>query len=225
MPLFAIVLAACSILNASMYIPPSFKVEEFDKLVAIMRQHSFATVITHSDGSPFASHLPLLLQPQRGPYGTLVGHMARANPQWQHFANGEEVLVVFQGPHAYISPTWYETEVAVPTWNYVAVHAYGLPKLIEDEAVLEAILQETIDKYESGFPQPWPGDLPADFKRKMLQAIVGFAMPISRLEGKFKLGQNRPPADLIGVHQTLHNSESEDDRKLAEIMAQECDWE
>src|SRR4028118_105372 len=170
-----------------MYIPPLFKVEDSNKLSAVIQQYSFATIITHDGGSPFVSHLPVLFRPQLGPHGTLVSHMARANPQWQHFGNGEEVLAIFQGPHAYISPSWYETALAVPTWNYVAVHVYGLPILIECEAELEGLLQETIDKYEASFPNPWKGDLPADFKTKLIKPIVGFEIPVSRIEGKFKL--------------------------------------
>jgi len=206
-----------------MYIPPSFRVEEFDKLAAVIEQFSFATVVTHNNGSPFVSHVPMLFHPEQGPYGTLVSHMARANPQWQHFANGEEILVVFQGPHAYVSPSWYETLLAVPTWNYVAVHAYGAPQLIECETKLDALLQETILKYESTRPEPWKGDLPADFKSNLIKAIVGFEVPISRIEGKFKLGQNRPPEDRKGVYRALSASTLENDQQLAEIMARECD--
>jgi transcriptional regulator len=147
--------------------------------------------------------------------------MARANPQWQHFANGQEVLTVFHGPHSYISPSWYETELAVPTWNYVAVHAYGSPQLIEDETELQTLLQETIDTYEASFPISWKGDLPEDFRAKLIKAIVGFEIPISRIEGKFKLGQNRSPEDLQGVFQALSNSTSENDQELAKIMTHE----
>lgn len=208
-----------------MYIPPSFKIADFDKLTAFIQQYSFATVITHADGAPFATHLPLLFQPQRGPHGTLRGHVARANPQWRHFANGEEVLAIFQGPHAYISPSWYESEVAVPTWNYVAVHAYGCPRLIEDEAELAALLQALIDTYEATLPQPWRGDLPADYKAQQMKAIVGFEIPLSRIEGKFKLGQNRPLADEQSLYQALRHSSSTDDQKLAEVMRREYGYE
>jgi transcriptional regulator len=206
-----------------MYIPPSFKVEDLDKLAAVIQQYSFATVITCSGNSPFASHLPVLYRPERESYGTLVSHMARANPQWQHFSNGDEVLTIFQGPHAYVSPSWYETVLAVPTWNYVTVHAYGVPKLIECETEMEALLEETIEKYESGFAKPRQGALSKEFKSKLIKAIVGFEIPITRIEGKFKLGQNKSSEDLKGVYQNLRTSQYENDRMLAEIMTQECD--
>lgn len=208
-----------------MYIPPSFNIEEFDKLTAVMQQHSFATVITHAEGAPFASHLPLLFHPQRGPHGTLFGHLARANPQWRHFANGEAALAIFQGPHAYVSPSWYASEVAVPTWNYVTVHAYGRPRIIEDETELWALLQELIDFYEAGLPQPWRGDLPAAYKAQQMKAIVGFEMPLSRIEGKFKLGQNKSAADRQSLYQALRCSPAADDQKLADIMQSELGYD
>ncbi len=114
--------------NSTMYIPPSFRVEDPGKLAAFMRQYSFASIITHDGQAPIASHLPMLYSAEGGPNGILLSHMARANPQWRNFTSGGEALVIFQGPHGYISPSWYKAEVAVPTWNYTAVHAYGVPK-------------------------------------------------------------------------------------------------
>ena len=205
-----------------MYIPPAFRVENADKLAAFMQRHSFATLITHDGTAPFASHLPVLLRPGEGPKGTLVSHMARANPQWQHFTSGAEVLVIFQGPHSYISPSWYETKPAVPTWNYAVVHAYGRPKIIDDHERIVSLLEETISRYESGQEPPWSGDLPLEFRDKLVQAIVAFEIPLSRIEGKFKLGQNRSAADVQGVFDALSASEDQEVRALARMMAEEC---
>jgi len=201
-----------------MYIPPAFRVEDAAKLAALIQRHSFATLITHADGAPFASHLPMLYRPEAGPHGTLISHLARANPQWQHFAHGPEALAIFHGPHSYISPSWYQAELAVPTWNYAAVHAYGVPSIITDHDRIVALLDELIATYEAAFPKPWPGQLPDEYRDKMIQGIVAFEIPITRLEGKFKLGQNRPVADVQNVHAALSASADADSRALAEFM-------
>jgi transcriptional regulator len=205
-----------------MYIPRSFQIDDLDRLQAVMREYSFATLISTVDGAPFATHLPLLLRASPlSPYGTLVGHLARANPHWRHFAEAE-ALVIFQGPHSYISPSWYGTTPAVPTWNYVTVHAYGWPQIHEDPAWLSAQLQELIDTYEATQPQPWPGTLPDEYRHKQMQAIVGFELPITRLEGKFKLGQNRAPADQQGVYAALRQSSSPAAQELMRFMIDVC---
>lgn len=200
-----------------MYIPKQFEVTDPDLLYPVIRQFSFATVVTHDGKAPFASHLPMLLD-EEGDAPRLIGHMARANSQWRHFDDGNEALVIFEGPHGYISPAWYETELAVPTWNYVAVHAYGVPKLIEDDAALLGLVERAVEYYESGRDEPWKADLPADFQAGLLKAIVGFEIPIARLEGKFKLGQNRPQADIEKSVAALGESSSPGDRELAEWM-------
>ena len=204
-----------------MYLPPAFRIESASKLAEFIRRHSFATLITHSDGAPFASHLPMLFRSGDGEHGTLVSHMARANPQWRHFVEGGELLAIFHGPHAYISPSWYETEPAVPTWNYATVHAYGVPRIIDDPAEVVALLGETVAEYESAFENPWSGELPEDFRDKLVRGIVAFEIPISRIEGKYKLGQNRSAADLKGVFDALCSSGNADDLALATMMAQE----
>lgn len=201
-----------------MYLPKSFEVTDPDKLGEIIRRFSFATLITTAEGVPFATHLPILHRVQPGAAGTLVGHVARANPQWQHFVNQTESLAIFSGPHAYISPAWYATELAVPTWNYIAVHAYGVPRVIEDEVWLESLLDEMVQRYESNRPQPWPNQLPEDFRRNLLKSIVGFEMPISRIEGKFKLSQNRPEQDRANVVRELNGSTNPDSRAVADWM-------
>ena len=189
-----------------MYIPPAFREEDLAVLQALMRDNSFAIVVTMQGGVPVATHLPLLLDSERGPYGTLLGHVSRANAQWTGF-NGElEALAIFQGPHAYITPSWYEPGLNVPTWNYTAVHAYGMPHVIEDQAALRKLVYETVQTYESGFEQPWQIDMPEDAFQGKLKGIVGFEMEITRLEGKFKLSQNRSETDQERVSEELQGS-------------------
>ena len=186
-----------------MYRPKAFVVSDPEQLQSFIEQYSFATLVNTVDGRPFATHLPFLLDPNTSAQGALLGHMARANPQWRTFEDSQEVLVIFQGPHAYISPSWYETAPAVPTWNYAAVHVYGVPRIIEDGERLATLVDRLTAVYESGMPQPWPGDIPVDFKQKLLKAIVGFVIDITRIEGKFKLGQNRSLEDQQAVAQLL----------------------
>lgn len=183
-----------------MYIPPSFREERLDVLHGLIRENSFGTLVSLGEDGLSASHLPFLLREEPGANGVLLGHMARANSQWESFAAGAEVLVIFQGPHAYISPSWYATELSVPTWNYAVAHAYGVPRMIEDPASVRALLEATVGTYESGLAEPWTVDrLPDEFVEKLARAIVAFEIPISRLEGKFKLGQNRGEADRLGA--------------------------
>ncbi len=205
-----------------MYIPPSFRVEDSAKLAAFMRQYSFATIITHDGNAPFASHLPMLHSAEGGDHGTLLSHMARANPQWQHFASGREALVIFQGPHGYISPSWYKAEVAVPTWNYAAVHVHGVPKVFDDHERIVSLLRKIVERYESAFESPWPGDLPVEYRDKMVQGIVAFEIPIARIEGKYKFGQNRSAADIEGVINALGGASDAESRALAQMMIAEC---
>ena len=202
-----------------MYIPAAFKINDPAKLAAVMREHSFATLISVHDGSPFASHLPLLYDAVRGEFGTIRGHMSRANPLWQHFAAGGEALVIFHGPHSYISPRWYVDGDSVPTWNYVVVHAYGIPAVIEDSNWLSALVDETVAKYESDPSLLRP--IPPASRANLLRGIVGFEIPISRLEGKFKLGQNRSESDRRATHEALVSSDKSDARALSEVYRAE----
>ena len=203
-----------------MYIPPAFREDRQEVLHDLIRQHSFGTLVSYDAGELVASHLPFLLDSERGPCGTLLGHMARANPQWRSLTNDADVLVLFQGPHAYISPAWYQTELSVPTWNYVAIHAYGCPRLVQGEGALRSILEATVRTYEGGYEQPWRMErLPDDFLAKLMEAIVGFEIPISRLEGKLKLSQNRPPADRQGVVANLRRQDDPLGRAVADLMA------
>ncbi len=154
-----------------MYILTAFRVADTSKLAAFIQRHSFATLVSHDGATPFASHLPMLFHPGAGLHGTLVSHMARANPQWQHFASGSEVLVIFHGPHNYISPSWYQTELSVPTWNCATVHAYGVPAVISEHERVVSLLREMVSAYEAGFEKPWPGNLPEDYRDKQRPSI------------------------------------------------------
>ena len=205
-----------------MYIPPPFRVEDPSKLSEFIQQNSFATLVTHDGQAPFASHLPTLFRPDTGPHGTLIAHLARANPQWKHFAGGAEALAIFHGPHGYISPAWYQTSPAVPTWNYAVVHAYGVPAIIDDRERVVALLRETIAIFEAPFDPPWAGDLPADYLDKMINGIVAFEIPVTRIEGKFKFGQNRAAEDVRGVIETLSKLKDPGDQALSAMMEREC---
>jgi transcriptional regulator len=206
-----------------MYLPKSFREDDLDTLQAFMQQYSFATLITQHEGAPFASHVPLLLQPHDGPYGTLLGHMARANPQWRDFASGPEALVIFQGPHAYVSPSWYGVHPSVPTWNYAVVHAYGRPQVVEDSTTLYDMLHALVQTFEAPSATPWAFDVPSDYLQSMMQGIVGFTMPITRLEGKYKLSQNRSPEDQQRVTAALQAQGEALSTAVAALMAQRAE--
>ncbi|MCX6045044.1 MAG: FMN-binding negative transcriptional regulator [Chloroflexi bacterium] len=200
-----------------MYIPSSNKEDNLDALHNLIRAYNFATLITSHNGTPFATHIPFMLDDKRGPYGTLVGHMARANPQWQYFTTVDEVLVIFQGPHAYISPSWYTGEFNVPTWNYAVAHAYGCPKIIEELGEIQQLLDRLVDNHESSRPQPWAFTW-SERHINLTKAIVAFEIEITKLEGKFKLSQNRSQTDQQQVIDGLNLSTFESDRAVAELM-------
>jgi transcriptional regulator len=200
-----------------MYIPKAFHVGDHHILHEFIDSHSFATLVSVVDGKPFATHLPLLLDRLRSAHGALLGHVARANPQWHEFDGKQEALAIFQGPHAYVSPSWYTASPAVPTWNYTAVHVYGVPHLIDDEHVLSGLLDRLIAVYEAGMPQPWPGVLPADFRANLMRGIVGFTMEIERIEGKFKLSQNRAREDQRAVVEQLETSSDAVAKALSDL--------
>ncbi|HMC10254.1 MAG TPA: FMN-binding negative transcriptional regulator [Pirellulaceae bacterium] len=202
-----------------MYIPTHFAEHNLATLHDAIEHYSFATLVSSAAGGMSASHLPLLLDRGSGASGTLVGHMARANLQWRDAA-GQEVLAIFSGPHAYISPQWYEAKEVVPTWNYVAVHAYGCFELMNDEAELEALLARMVQTYEASQPRPWTFEEPVEFVQRMLRQIVGFRIPISRLEGKWKLNQNRPEGQREKVVAKLGEKSDENSREVARLMEQ-----
>jgi transcriptional regulator len=200
-----------------MYIPKAFEVTDLSTLHEFIDTYSFGTLVTVAGEQPVATRLPLILDRTRGRNGSLLGHVARANPQWRSFDGDRQCLVMFDGPHAYISPSWYATSPAVPTWNYTAVHVYGIPRPFHDAGQLAALVDRLVDIYEAAMPRPWPGTLPADFKAAMLKAIVGFTIEIDRIEGKFKLGQNRPVEDRSDVVARLESSSDQAARALAEL--------
>ncbi len=201
-----------------MYIPASFHETDLTKQHDFIEQHSFGTLISQHESEPIANHLPFLLNRDVAPHGRLIGHMARANSQWQTGA-GQQVLVIFQGPHAYISPTWYEAQNVVPTWNYIAVHAYGTLRLIEDHNRLLEIVSRTVQRYESPRPQPWSIDSPEpEFVNKLLASIVGFEIDIERLEGKWKLNQNHPHERREKVVRGLRATARHDEMQIADWM-------
>lgn len=202
-----------------MYVPPSFSESDPERLWAFMGRHSFATLVSLNEGEAFASHLPLLLEPSSGSRGTLVGHMARANPHWKGL-DGQSVLTIFQGPHAYISPTWYQVRDVVPTWNYVAVHAYGKFRLESEEERLGEIVQRYVEHYEAAQPTPWElSSTRRELVEQLLGAIVGFTIEIDRLEGKWKLGQNHDEARRERVISALREG-TPGEREVAELMEQ-----
>lgn len=205
-----------------MYIPSAFAMTDPAKIGNVINAHSFGQLISRDGNSVFASHLPFIYQPQEGPHGRLISHMARANRHWQLFREEEETLAIFNGPHAYISPSFYVTEVAVPTWNYVTIHVYGKARLMETEAELRHILDETVQKHEAGQPNPWTTSrLPSETESKLHQAIVGFEIEITRIEGKFKLGQNRSAEDREKMLKSLQSSPDPDSQHLAAFIHRE----
>jgi transcriptional regulator len=197
-----------------MYIPKAFAESDSATLYQFMRENNFAVLVTHQAGQMVATHLPVMVDAEQG---LLKAHMARANEQWQHF-DSSEVLLIFQGPHAYISPTWYQTQPSVPTWNYAAVHVYGVPRLVEDGAAVRHMLRELVQTHERGREREWTMDLPEDYLQKMMQAIVAFEIPIERIEGKFKLSQNRSDADQASVIAALSGSSSPLETETAHLM-------
>ena len=204
-----------------MYRLRHFDIGDVQVLRRVMRDQSFALLVTTEDGAPFASHIPLLLDRDTGDQGRLLGHVAKANPQWRAFDGKTEAMAVFWGPHAYISPNWYETETMVPTWNYVTVHAYGKPTVIDDPETVRQGQAQLVDTYESDATGNWSMDvLPDDYLGKMLGAIVAFEMPIERLQGNFKLSQNRQPKDREGAIEGLRQTGNAEAEEVARLMAE-----
>ena len=206
-----------------MYTPSGFALNDLPELQQQILGTRLALLLTHGEQGLQASHLPLLLNTDEGPNGTLYGHFAKANPQWKELQNGAEALVIFAGADAYVSPGFYPSKAehgkVVPTWNYVAVHAYGSAEVFTDADRLRSLVSALTDRHEAGRAQPWKvADAPADYIDGMLRAIVGFAVPIQRLEGKRKLSQNRSTADIAGVREGLAASPDAHDQALAHLM-------
>jgi transcriptional regulator len=202
-----------------MYTPRFNQVADHATLIEAMQAYSFAILVgpkpaAEEDGPLVATHLPLIVKDQ-GAHGLIEGHFARANPHWQALA-GRGTLVVFSGPHSYVSPTLYVEPLSVPTWNYIAVHAYGILELIEDDPGKEALLADLIGIHEPDFLAKWLA-MPGGFRRSMLAGIVGFRIPISRIEGKFKISQNRAAEERRNVC-AAHASGTPEQQALAAWM-------
>lgn len=202
-----------------MYAASSFREDRLPVLRDFIRDHPFACLVSQSAQGLQASHVPLILDENQGPFGALHGHVARANPQWKSLVEGE-VLAIFQGPHAYISPSWYPSKRehgrVVPTWNYLAVHAHGRARVFDDAKSLRTILESLTDQQESRRATPWKvSDAPDDYVENAMRAIVGFELTLTRLEGIWKVSQNRPAADRLGAAAGLREG-SPLDREVAD---------
>jgi transcriptional regulator len=200
-----------------MYLPDHFRVDNPDVIFDFVERHGFALLTTVHEGVPFTSHLPLLLERDGGPQGRIVGHMARANPQWRDAA-GQTGLVVFVGPHAYVSPTWYAEPNTVPTWNYAAVHAYGRLEIDEDPEALKQIVGRTTAYYEAGRDPQWKLDAGAPLVDGLVKQIVGFRMTVERWEAKFKLNQNHSEARRARVIAALEGEGKAGGLEIAGMM-------
>lgn len=187
-----------------MYVPRHFAETRVDVLHDLIRRHPLGTLVVAAPEGLEASHVPFEISPEPAPFGTLRCHVARANPIWQQIAADRPVLVIFQGEHGYVSPSWYaskqETGKVVPTWNYAAVHAYGIATPVQDAAWLRRMVEDLTNHHEHGRADPWQvSDAPADYVEKLLGAIVGIEIPVTQLIGKWKVSQNRSVADRQGV--------------------------
>jgi transcriptional regulator len=203
------------------YVPAHFAEDRIDVLHQLIRESGLATVVSMTADGLLASHAPLLLDPDPAPYGTLIGHLAKANPHARAADPSVPTLVIFQGPDGYITPSYYaakkEHGKVVPTWNYAAIHAYGTLEAFDDPARLLQVVTRLTNRHESSREKAWAvADAPAEFVQGMLRGIVGIALPIARLEGKLKMSQNRPAADQIGVVEGLRLDGQDD---LAEAVA------
>jgi len=205
-----------------MYVPPAFREDDLPGLHAMMRESRLANFVTATAEGLVATPLPLFLAPEEGPHGTLYGHLARANPQWK-LAPAGEAMALFMGPDAYVTPSWYASKrehgKVVPTWNYVAVHAYGPAEFFEEADRLLDVVTRLTDLHERPRAEPWAvTDAPEAFIRAQLRGIVGLRMPITRIEGKRKMSQNRSAEDRAGVAAGLAASERASDRAAAALV-------
>jgi transcriptional regulator len=198
----------------TLYVPAHFRVDDPETLARFIEANAFASLVSHGAGGLQVSHVPLLAERADDGKLRLLGHVARANEHWKGLESATEVLAIFHGPHAYVSPTWYASHPSVPTWNYAVVHAHGKARLM-DEAELHELLMRLSSTYEAPNPKPWRmSELPAPYVDGMLKMIVGFEIEVERLEGKFKLSQNRP-ADAPRVAEAL---EAQGEAPVAALM-------
>jgi transcriptional regulator len=206
-----------------MYLPDHFRVEDVAEMHALMRARPLATLVSAGPSGLYGTHLPTVLKSE-GPFGAIECHLSRANPHWKDLAEGGEALMIFQGPEAYVTPSWYPSKAehgkTVPTWNYAAVHAYGQPAVMQDAAWLRRHVGELTDQQERGEAQPWAvSDAPERYVEVMLRGIVGFRFDIARLEGKWKMSQNREMRDRAGTAQGLERRAAGEDAQVAALVA------
>ena len=200
------------------YLPPAFTETRPEILIGHIERHDFGLLVSHGAGGLIASQIPFLLARRDGRL-VLQGHLARANPQAAELDGAREALAIFEGPHTYISPSWYGAGPAVPTWNYASVHAYGAARAIADPEWLRDLVQRLSDRHEAREPEPWRmQDLPESYIASMLKGIVGVEIAVERLEGKFKLSQNRPAADRPRIIAALEHRNDADSRNVARLM-------
>jgi len=201
------------------YVPSCFQERDPRVLQGVVQANGFGLLVSVENGLPHATHLPMLLDPDRGLHGTLFGHMARANSQWRSFDGASPALAVFLGPHAYVSPRWYRGPRNVPTFDYVAVHARGAPRVIENREAVRDLLGRTMSFYESRGPEPRRFDsIPVDYTEGLLASIVAFELPIARIEGARKLSQNKEPIDRARLAEGLHASGDAMAARVAELV-------
>jgi transcriptional regulator len=205
-----------------MYVPPAFKDDDLDSIRATIRSARLANLVTATADGPIATPLPLFLDETEGEFGVLYGHVAKVNPQWRSAPIGE-VLAIFMGPEAYVTPSWYatkqETGKVVPTWNYIAVHAYGPVEFFQEPERLLNVVTRLTNMHETSRAEPWAvSDAPPEFVAAQLRGIVGLRIPVTRFEGKRKMSQNRPEADRVGVVAGLAASANPDDREVAALI-------
>jgi transcriptional regulator len=206
-----------------MYIPQNFREERVPVLHHLIEQHSFSTLVTLNSSGLIASHIPMVLDREPAPFGMLRGHVSRANPQWSDISAHVQALAIFYGPHHYITPSWYSSKIetgrVVPTWNYVTVHAYGPLRIVEDSHWLHSHLASLTTAHEAQFSKPWNlQDAPAEYIEAMAKGIVGVELPIQRLEGKWKVSQNRSASDRDGVVHGLEELDSPESRAMAALV-------
>jgi transcriptional regulator len=205
-----------------MYLPPAFAEDRIEVKHGLIHAYPLGTLIVNTEDGPTADLMPFLLYPDEGEHGVLRAHVARANPVWKALADGAPALAVFQGPEAYITPTWYEvkrtTGKAVPTWNYAMVQVRGTARAVEDDAWLRRLLDDLTHAHERKMPQPWAvSDAPADYIATMMRAIVGIELPIASIQGKWKVSQNRDMADRASIVEGLRGREADD---MAALVAE-----
>jgi transcriptional regulator len=206
-----------------MYEPPHFRQERLEAKRALIAAHPLGLLVTAGDEGLLADPVPFLLDPDPPPLGRLRGHVSRANSHWRRVVGGSEALVVFQGPDAYVSPAWYESKrrhgKVVPTWNYVIVQVHGRARAVEDRAWLAALVNDLTRWHERGRPQPWAvTDAPAAFIEAQLSGIVGIEVEVARMDGKWKVSQNRPEEDRLGVAAALREGGGDVGRAMARLV-------